>query len=375
MLPEQFQWIKSQFEPAGDPRRLVEIALKLESDGNLEAAATVLDLAYGLETRTPEVWGLRAMVLDQLAVVEHGLCFRYIPGGVFLMGSDTGEDDERPCHPVWLSPYWISETPISWAAFCRLSGWEPPPAGHPPQPESPSKEFDRATFHLYESNKLRLQYCEDHTTRAGDWHRHAQAQPWQSGGKTVTAQELFGTPPRDKPDAPWQYDNKPIVAVAWQEVEELAARMSAGGVRYGLPSEAQWEKAARGGLIGARYAWGDEPPAHDKCDFDHFHEFAIKPMKTYPANGYGLYAVCGGIWEWTRDWYDRDYYTTSAENDPQGPETGEEKVLRGGSWADCAEAVTVRFRMSRGSRSWKEAEWGANLVPNIGFRLCRTIVD
>jgi formylglycine-generating enzyme required for sulfatase activity len=374
MLPEKYQWIGVPFEPEGDPRPLFGIARELEGAGNREGAATVYDRAYGLDPTAADVRQARARLLDQLAVVEHGLRFCYIPGGVFLMGCHTGEEDEHPCHPVWLAPHWLSETPVSWAAYCRLMDWEPPPAGHPRHPESPRGEFDRAAFHLYEANKIRLQYCEDHTTRAGDWHAHAPGQRWQSGGRAVSAQELFGTPPRNEPDAQWQYDTKPMVAVAWQEVDDLTARLSTGRVRYSLPTEAQWEKAARGGLIGARYAWGDEPPTQDRCDFYHFSEFAIRPMRAFPANGYGLYAVNGGVWEWTRDWYDRDYYRHSPDVDPEGPAAGEEKVLRGGSWADCADAVTVTFRMSRGSRSWTAGEWGANLAPNIGFRLCRMVV-
>lgn len=279
-----------------------------------------------------------------------------------------------PWHPVWLAPYWMSETPVSWEAYCRLMGWEAPPGGYPRDREPAQGDFDRPLFHLYNANKIRLQYCEDRTTQAGDWHAHAPGQMWQTGGQTQSAQELFGTPPRDEPDAPWRYDTKPMIAVAWQDVEDLAARLSTDRVRYGCPTEAQWEKAARGGLIGARYAWGDEPPTPDCCDFDHFGDFSIRPMTTFPPNGYGLYAVNGGVWEWTRDWYDRDYYRHSPEEDPEGQEKGQEKVLRGGSWADCADAVTVTFRMSRGSRSWTEGEWSEHLAPNIGFRLCRTVV-
>jgi formylglycine-generating enzyme required for sulfatase activity len=249
--------------------------------------------------------------------------------------------------------------------------WEPPPAGFP-RTEAELGGEQMAGFHLNEANKLRLQYCEDQTTRARDWHAHTPGQMWTTGtGQTQTAQELFGAPQRDDPDAPWQYDTKPMVAVSWQEAEELAQRLSTSAVRYTLPTEAQWEKAARGGLIGARYPWGDDPPTPEVCDFGRFAEFSIRPSRALPANGYGLYAMAGGVWEWTCDWYDRDYYRDSADRDPEGPARGEEKVLRGGSWSDCADVLTVTFRVSRGSRSWREAQWGANLTPNIGFRLCR----
>src|SRR5262249_18647072 len=150
--------------------------------------------------------------------------------------------------------------------------------------------FDGPRFHLYEENKIRLQYCEDQTTRARGWHSHAPGQTWRQGNQTQTSQELFGVPERSDPGAPWQYDTKPMVAGAWQEAQELADLLSTGDVRYALPTEAQWEKGARGGLIGARHAWGDEPPSADNCDFDRWHEFSIHPMMTFPPNGYGLYA-------------------------------------------------------------------------------------
>ncbi len=372
LLPEEYQWIVVQFEPEGDPWLLFEIGRKLEAEGNREGAATVYDRAFGLDPGAGEIAEARWRVLDELSVVEHGLVFRYVPGGVFLMGRHDGEPDERPWHPVWLSPYWLTEVPVSWEAYCRLMGWEAPPEGYPREfPDPPAGEFSRPLFHLNEENKIRLQYCEDRTTGARDWHAHAPGQMWNRGGQAVSAQELFGVPQREEPDAPWKYDTKPMVAVAWQEANELADRLSTGPVHYALPTEAQWEKAARGGLIGARRVWGDASPAHDNCDFDRFHDFSILPSRTFAPNGYGLFAMNGGVWEWTRDWYDCDYYRTSPDTDPEGPDRGEEKVLRGGSWADCADVVTVTFRMSRESGSWREGNWGRHLAPNIGFRLCR----
>ncbi len=83
---------------------------------------------------------------------------------------------------------------------------------------------------------------------------------------------------------------------------------------------------------------------------------------------------CVCVWEGTRDWYDRDYYRESPDTNPTGPAEGEHKVLRGGSWADGAEVVTVTFRMPRSSRRWRDGEWGESRSPTIGFRLCRTVL-
>ena len=117
------------------------------------------------------------------------------------MGREQSEPDERPLHPVWLSPYWMCETPVSWAAYCRLMDWEPPPASFPRDYRA-AEGFDWPAFHLYETNKIRLQYCEDQTRRARDWHAHTPGQTWNRAGQVVTSQQVFGSPDRDDPDAP-----------------------------------------------------------------------------------------------------------------------------------------------------------------------------
>src|SRR5688500_5792880 len=105
MLPEPYRWIVEEFEPEGNAGLLYHIARDLERAGDLEAAATVYDRAYGLNPAAEDIREGRRRILDQLAVIEHGLVFCYIPGGVFLMGCNAGEPDERPWHPVWLTPY------------------------------------------------------------------------------------------------------------------------------------------------------------------------------------------------------------------------------------------------------------------------------
>jgi formylglycine-generating enzyme required for sulfatase activity len=372
MLPEKYRWIEAEFEPEGDPVLLLAVARELLAGGNREGAATVLDRAYGLDPSSAVIRDERARLLNDLAVVEHGILFRYVPGGVFLMGSWYGERDERPVHPVWLSPYWMAETPVSWSTYCRLMGYEMPPAGAPPASEQAvGTAAEERLFALYGQNRIRLQFCEDQTTHAVDWHSHSPALVQQGTG---TQPSPFHPAPRADPGAPWVYETKPMVAVGWENAEEMAARLSGAGVRYGLPTEAQWEKAARGGLIGARYANGDRRPSPDECDCQHFNELSIRPMKAFAPNGYGLYAVNGGVWEWCRDWYDSEWYAESPRTDPEGPRKGKEKVLRGGSWADCAEVATVSFRMSCKVLASRNRSWVGSMTPNFGSRLCRTEV-
>jgi len=376
----------SSFGMEGDPAEYATLARELVAQGKLRLAATAYDRAYGLVPTDAAVAAERATLLDMLAVTAHGIAFRYIPAGSFLMGDADGEPDERPVHVVDLGDYWLAETPISWAAYCELMGWEPAPVGAPkaaPElvtPETPG-HFDHAAFVLNAANRLRLQYCEDETIRARDWHAHDHdpAKKWLRRGESLTAHEVFGTPDRTDPDAPWGYSRKPMIAVAWQEAEELANHLTTPEVAFRLPTEAEWEKAARGGLIGRRYPWGDEAPAPDRADFDRFERFAIQPSRRFAPNGYGLYAMSGGVWEWTRDWYDAAYYSESAPVNPTGPTQepqpydgrAAEKAIRGGSWADCAEVLRVSYRASLSSSSWRERGVGNHFTPTIGFRLCR----
>jgi sulfatase modifying factor 1 len=315
---------------------------------DLRERAAELDQAYRRDPDNTVLATERKAVLDQLAVQELGFIFRYIPAGPFEMGSENGDPDERPVHVVDLDGFWMSETPVSWARYCELMDWLPPPSGRPR--DSAPVNAKSPLFFLFEENKLRLQYCEDHSVRADAWHVHAQA----ARGEGVL-----------------RYDGKPVVSISQQEVEVLCERHSADRVRYRLPTEAEWEKAARGGLAGRRYAWGDEAAAPGHCDCDRYDSFAIAPMRKYPPNGYGLYAMCGGVWEWTSDWYDALYYAESPTRNPAGPTQGEIKVARGGSWADSPDVVTVSFRTGFPSRSWRDNKWSAPMTPNCGFRLCR----
>lgn len=368
MSADDYAWLRELEPGEGDAAGLRRLAERLVAKGDAEAAATAYDRAYGLAPDDGELAAARARLLDSLAVVEHGLRFRYVPAGCYAMGSPDGDPDEQPLHLVRLDAFWLTDTPVSWSAYCALLGWQRPPAGQP-DPDHPlpteanavpadDDGFDRHRFMLNEANKIRLQYCEDATVRASDWHAHAGI-------------SVFGWPRRADPRRPERYDRKPMVAVAWQEAELLAEQLSGGAVRYRLPSEAEWEAAARGGLVGARYAWGDAPPTRWNCDFDRFDEFSLQPTRSLPPNGYGLHGMSGGVWEWTADWYDAWYYHESPRHNPTGPGEGLERVLRGGSWADCADVVTVSFRASRDASPWWLGQWSKHLAPNIGFRLCR----
>ena len=354
----------------GAALEFLALARKVQAAGELHLAAVAYDRAWGLDPQDAEIASARRELLDGLSLTFSDIVFRYVPGGSFLMGSAHGDADENPVHPVQLEPFWISETPISWARYCDVMNWAPPIAGgHPQAP----MENQKAGFYLDAENRIRLQYCEDHTPRARDWHAHIPPQERVGEtGNAPAAHELFGRVPREPADAPWEYEQKPMVAVSWQSAQELCDCLNQEHRShcFRLPSEAEWEKAARGGLIDASYAWGNGSPDSGYCDFNRFDSFSIQPMRRFPSNGYGLYAMCGGVWEWTADWYDAEYYRESPRRNPTGPAEGKEKVLRGGSWADSAEVVTASFRYSRLATGWREGAGGKHRSPNIGFRIC-----
>ena len=144
-----------------------------------------------------------------------------------------------------------------------------------------------------------------------------------------------------------------------------------------LPSEAEWEYAARGGLAGKKYAWGDELTPGGKYMANYWQGsfperdegkdgFAgIAPVGQFPANGYGLFDMTGNVWEWCADFYSADYYAKSVKENPRGPSFSGEQVMRGGSWM-CAGNFCTNYRVS--GRSHATADSGLN---NLGFRCVR----
>jgi formylglycine-generating enzyme required for sulfatase activity len=174
---------------------------------------------------------------------------------------------------------------------------------------------------------------------------------------TVGAYKRFaGTTGRQMPPAPdfnnsWANENMPIVNVAWDDAQAYCGWM--GGR---LPTEAEWEYAARGGSTEARYGPIDEIAWYSQNSGGQTHDVAQKR-----ANRFGLYDVLGNVWEWVSDWYDQNYYQSSPSQDPTGSASGQFRVLRGGSWVNDNDprVVRVSYRNRLHPVDWDNA---------VGFR-------
>jgi len=133
-------------------------------------------------------------------------------------------------------------------------------------------------------------------------------------------------------DPAFSQPDQPVVAVAWHEAASYCDWLNqVSGRSYRLPTEAEWERAARGGLHNKRFPWGDERPEL-LPDYDKRWKAGPEPVRKYAPNAFGLYDICQNVHEWCSDWYQADYYAMSPERNPRGPESGTRRSSRGGSW-------------------------------------------
>jgi sulfatase modifying factor 1 len=194
------EWLYTAYGRDEDAEKYAALAEELAAQGDLHAAASAYDRAFGLHPEDSRITTARRDLLEQLSCVEQGILFRYIPAGTFLMGSETGDPDETPAHPVQLDAFWMAETPLSWAKQCELMGWEPPtsPAFHQQRPEAfKDKEGEKRFWWRIQGDKERLQYCENETLRARDWHAHQPEMLWNAGTeRQKTSRDIFGEVPR-----------------------------------------------------------------------------------------------------------------------------------------------------------------------------------
>lgn len=279
----------------------------------------------------------------------------WIPGGEFAMGAKDGLPDERPVHRVRISGFFLDETEVTNAqfrAFVDATGYVTI-AERPVDVEELMRlagpDAKRPSDEELAPGALVL----DPSMANGWWWK------WQPGACWRTPDGVRELGPQD--------DALPVVQVAWDDAQAYCAW---AGKR--LPTEAEWEYAARGGLEGQRYVWGAEKnpggahvaniwqgrfPEKNLVE-DGFPGAA--PVKSFPANGYGLYDMSGNVWEWVSDWYRGDTYAKAPalSIDPQGPESSYDpqephtpkRVNRGGSFL-CSDNYCIGYRPSARMKS------------------------
>ena len=281
---------------------------------------------------------------------------RLMPGGTFLMGTNGNygfaADGEGPAHAVELSPFHIDATCVTNEQF---------------------NAFVNATGHKTESERFGWSFV---------FYGHlTAAQIARSVRVTVLGSEwwcrVVGASWRH-PEGPGsnikQRWNHPVVQVSWNDASAYAAWM---GKR--LPTEAEWEYAARGGLEQKPFPWGDElepgdrhamnvwqgvfPSRNSKADG----HYGPAPVRTYKPNGYGLYQMTGNVWEWCWDWFDPTYYRASPRENPTGPANGDRRVMRGGSYL-CHASYCNRYRTDARSGNTPDSA-----TTNLGFRCVRDV--
>jgi formylglycine-generating enzyme required for sulfatase activity len=273
-----------------------------------------------------------------------------LPGGPFLMGTEDEEgfaaDGEGPIRRIELSPVQIEATAVTNAQFAV---------------------FVKATGYVTDAERYGFSFVFDGFLSA-DNKRIAQAVSGTPWWRAVPG--TFWKHPEGPGSSVTSKQNHPVVHVSWNDAEAYCAWSNTR-----LPTEAEWEYAARGGLEQLRYPWGDEltPGGRHLCNIWQG-EFPMRntgadghlgtaPVKSYRPNGYGLYNVVGNVWEWCADWFSADFHRTGPRENPAGPLKGTARVMRGGSHM-CHESYCNRYRVAARSSNTPESSAG-----NIGFRV------
>jgi formylglycine-generating enzyme required for sulfatase activity len=295
--------------PATGRSRGADTSLKAKSLATLLCLTTAFLGACSptlVATSTPVVTLTRS--LDDAPMV-------YVPAGEFLMGATDADvkaqDDEKPQHTVYLDAFWIDRTEVTNAQFVRF-----------------------------------LNTMGEHQV-ACEGHQCAELKEGEDADSHILVRS-------GRYEVEPGFEEHPVIEVTWYGAQ---AYCQWAGVR--LPTEAEWEKAARG-VDGWMYPWGNSAPDCNKEQYGDCRGTTV-PVGSKPAGAspYGALDMAGNVWEWVSDWYDPTYYGSSPTENPLGLTSGEEKVFRGGSWG-------YLWMFTRTTERGCNHTWCAG--PNIGFR-------
>ena len=234
-------------------------------------------------------------------------------------------------------------------AEARPSNWDKPLWKDIPLPPG-------GAFQMGCVGEKKDRYCDYDEKR----HRVEITKPFQMRTTEVTGAEYSVFAYRTgntMPSQRWPETDRPVVNVDWHEAK---AYCEWTGGR--LPTEAEWEYAARGGRADAIYPWGDEEPDDTRAEFGVRDRFGPAPVGSYPPNGFGLHDMAGNVWEWTADW--SGPYREGEDPDPKGPGEGESKTFRGGSWYSDPRYLRCSYRLRGEPVSWDG---------DVGFRCVREV--
>ncbi len=275
-----------------------------------------------------------------------------LDGGPFLMGTEDNEgfkaDGEGPIRRITLDPFYLDRAPVTnrqFAEFVKATEYR-----------SEAERFGWSfVFHTHVAPELGTQRAPGTT-----WWCRVDGASWAhpEGPDSGITNRL----------------NYPVVHMSWHDA---AAYAKWAGKR--LPTEAEWEFAARGGLEQKKFPWGDEltPGGVHLCNIwqgefpnidtaeDGYHGTA--PVDAYPANGYGFLTITGNAWEWCNDWFDPAWHINATTTNPAGPSTGATRLMKGGSYL-CHKSYCNRYRVAARTSNTPDSA-----TTNIGFRCARDL--
>jgi formylglycine-generating enzyme required for sulfatase activity len=279
----------------------------------------------------------------------------YLPGGEFLMGTNSHEsypaDGEGPVRKVSLSPFWMDVTAVSNAQFERFV-----------EATDYVTEAERFGWSFVFAGFLPNDFPPTRGVAQTPWWRQVYGAEWRhpEGPRSTIESRL----------------DHPVVHISWNDGQAYALW---AGKR--LPTEAEWEYAARGGLEQQRYPWGDQltPGGKHRMNVwqgtfpsintaeDGFRGTA--PVDAYEPNGFGLFNMTGNVWEWCADWFSATYpaeaRSKKLRDNPTGPTIGERRLMRGGSYL-CHRSYCFRYRVAARSANTPDSSTG-----NLGLRCVR----